>query len=79
MLGTRLHSGVMLLPIGSHIHDMESEYEDLQNGIFSKTNELAYYNSSELIRIKAEEDLGMSEPEIEVYLVSDKLTVSVSK
>ncbi|MBN1373952.1 hypothetical protein JW962_01280 [Candidatus Dojkabacteria bacterium] len=64
----KLYSSTQLLPIGSELRQIEEEVEKITDSSATVLNDLAHYNSTELIRIQAETELEMKTPETVIYL-----------
>lgn len=61
-LFSTLYANSIKSPMGSVFNQKEKEYDTISNHYYSIQNECAYYNSTQLIRKKATEDLNMNTP-----------------
>ena len=59
---TTIYANSIKSPMGSIFNQKEKEYDTISNHYYTMQNEYAYYNSTQLIRKKAVEELDMNVP-----------------
>jgi len=65
---TTIYANSIKSPMGSIFNQKEKEYDTISNHYYTMQNEYAYYNSTQLIRKKAIEELEMNVPKKSITL-----------
>lgn len=73
-----VYSNSIKAPMGRILNEKENEYDTVSNHYYSIQNEYAYYNSTQLIRKKAVEELNMDTPK-QILTLKKGSTIELSQ